>query len=280
MAMLLGRQHRSVFGEFRYEPTTKRVRVRSGGRLLADTRHAVLIWEPKRIVPSYAVPAGDVLADLKPADPDVAAEEHPEQVERGGPPILSPTTPFAVHSSEGEPLTLVADGIEFTGAGFRPADPDLAGYVVLDFFAFDEWLEEDEVIVGHPRDPFKRIDVRASSDHIVLELDGVVLADTTRAKILFETHLPMRYYLPVEDVRTEFLRKSETRTRCAYKGVARYWSIELPGTTVADACWTYEQPLSDAVDVRDMVAFFNEFVDITRAGVPEERPVTPWSRKS
>lgn len=280
MAMQLGPQHRSVFGELRYEPTTKRVRVRSGGRLVADTRHPVLVWEPKRIVPSYAVPAGDLLADLKRADPDVDAEENPEQVERGGPPVLSPSTPFAVHSCEGEPLTLVADGIEFAGAGFRPADPDLVGYVVLDFYAFDEWLEEDEPIVAHPRDPFKRIDVRASSDRIVLELDGVVLADSTRAKILFETHLPARYYLPREDVRTELLRESEFRSRCAYKGVARYWSIELPGTTVTDACWTYEQPLSDAVDVRDMVAFFNELVDVTRAGVREERPITPWTRKS
>ena len=70
---------------------------------------------------------------------------------------------------------------------------------------------------------------------------------------------------------------SESRTLCAYKGQAKYWSVDLPGGVVPDLCWTYEQPLSDAIEVRDLVAFFNERVDITVDGEPQERPITPWS---
>jgi len=54
--------------------------------------------------------------------------------------------------------------------------------------------------VGHPRDPFHRIDVLASSRHVRLELDGQVLAESSRPMLLFETMLPVRYYLPREDI--------------------------------------------------------------------------------
>ena len=49
---------------------------------------------------------------------------------------------------------------------FRAADPDLDGYVIVDFDGFDEWFEEDERNVGHPRDPFHRIDIVHSSRHV------------------------------------------------------------------------------------------------------------------
>ena len=90
---------------------------------------------------------------------------------------------------------------ERVGAGFRLADADLDGYVLLDFYAFDAWLEEDEPIHGHPRDPFSRVDVRLTSRPVRIELDGEVLAESTRARLLFETLVPTRFYLPREDVR-------------------------------------------------------------------------------
>lgn len=62
----------------------------------------------------------------------------------------------------------------------------LAGYIVLDFRAFDVWFEEDEPDVTHPRDPFHRIDVLASSRHVRLELDGQVLAESSQPMLLFE----------------------------------------------------------------------------------------------
>jgi uncharacterized protein (DUF427 family) len=104
-----------------------------------------------------------------------------------------------------------------------------------------------------------------------------VLADSTRPKILYETYIVPRYYLPREDVRTELLKESETRTWCAYKGEATYWSAELRSGTARDLCWTLEDPLSDGVEVRGLIAFYNERVDISVDGVPQDRPVTPWS---
>ena len=132
--------------DLRHEPIERRVRAQIGGATALDSTRAALVWEPRRVVPSYAVPAADIGAELTPAP---AADQEVDGV-------LHPGIPFAVHTAPGEPVS-VGDR---TGAGFRLADDDLDGYVVLDFGAFDAWYEEDERIVGHPRDPFHRVDVR------------------------------------------------------------------------------------------------------------------------
>lgn len=192
----------SELGELRHEPTAKRVRAELGGLTVVDSLRAELVWEPRRVVPTYAVPVEDV-------DGELVASSAPAPDETGKPvgfaipdvtdlPVLDPRVPFGVRSTDGDPVDVHAAGRMV--AGFRPGDPDLAGYVVLDFDAFDRWLEEDDVVVGHPADPFHRIDVRSSSRHVQVLLEGQLLADTRRPRMLFETLLPPRYYLPMDDV--------------------------------------------------------------------------------
>jgi uncharacterized protein (DUF427 family) len=126
-------------------------------------------------------------------------------------------------------------------AGFRFADADLAGYVALDFAAFDAWYEEDERIAGHPRDPFHRVDVRRSARAVRIEVGGEVLAETTRARLLFETNLPVRFYLPREDVRVA-LDPSARSTYCPFKGQASYWSVDVGGRRREDLGWSSSRP--------------------------------------
>jgi uncharacterized protein (DUF427 family) len=272
MATRMGARFTGDLAELRYEPVAKRVRAVASGRTFADSRRAVLVWEPKRVVPSYAFPAADLRATLAPADA-APAPEHPVRLAEGGPPVLDPRTAFAVHTCAGEPLTLAGDGVTLPGAGFRPADADLGDHVVLDFAAFDEWLEEAEPIVGHPRDPFSRIDVRRSDSRVRIEVDGVVVAESAAARLLFETGITTRYYLPREDVRMELLTPSDTRTTCAYKGHATYWSVGGH----RDLAWTYDEPLSDVRDVAGYIAFLTERADVVVDGERLPRPVTPWS---
>jgi uncharacterized protein (DUF427 family) len=263
----------------RHEPTAKRIRASLGGVTVVDSRRAVILWEPRRVVPSYAVPADDIRAELVPRP-----VEHPgPQGEAGVPmpdisrrPVLDPSIPFAVHTTDGQPVDLQAEAGIRPSAGFRLADPDLAGYVLLDFSAFDAWYEEDVLNLGHPRDPFHRIDALPSSRRVRIERDGELLAESSRPVLLFETLLPTRYYLPREDVRVE-LEPSPTRSTCAYKGHASYWSAPVGGRTVPDLAWSYPSPLPEAEVVRDLVAFFNERVDVVLDGERHERPRTPWS---
>jgi uncharacterized protein (DUF427 family) len=265
--------------ELRHEPTGKRIRAVLDGGTVVDTTRALLVWEPRRIVPSYAVPTDDIAAELASADAAAAdatgtiGARMPELSER---PVLDPSVPFAVHSAEGRTADVRAGQQNRPGAGFFPADPDLAGYVVLDFRAFDAWYEEDELNVAHPRDPFHRIDVLPSSRHVRVELDGHVLAESSRPVLLFETMLPARYYLPRDDIRAD-LTPSATRTYCAYKGQASYWSAMVGDRVVPDLAWTYQQPRHDAAQVGGLIAFFAERLDVTVDGERLDRPITPWS---
>lgn len=257
----------------RYEPVVTRIRARLGVVTVVDTERAVLIWEPSRLVPQYAVPVDDVRAELLPGSPeDGPSHGEPVRLATDGPMVLTPAAGFGVHTADGDVLGVVADGRERPGAGFALADPDLAGYVVLDFAAFDDWFCEGERLVSHPRDPFKRIDVWGSERHVRIERDGRVLAESDRPRLLVETHLPVRWYLPPGDVRRELFTESATVTACAYKGYARY--LALDGE---DLAWYYPEPLPDGLEVRDLVCFWDERVDVVVDGRRRERPRSPWS---
>jgi uncharacterized protein (DUF427 family) len=249
--------------DLRHEPIGQRVRANTGGSTVVDSTRAILVWEPRRIVPSYAVPAKDIHAELSAAP----------ATNREVPAMLHPGIPFGVHTAPGEPVT-IGDRV---GAGFRLADEDLDGYVVLDFDAFEDWFEEDERIAGHPRDPFHRVDVRQSSRPVRIEIDGEVVAETTRARMLFETGLPVRYYMPREDVRLA-LHASEHRSFCPYKGEASYWSVDIGGHRHENLGWSYEHPLPDGPPVAGLVSFWNEIVDVFLDGEPRERPGGPFAQ--
>jgi uncharacterized protein (DUF427 family) len=225
-------------------------------------------------VPSYAVPLDDVAAAVASVSDGAGGSEAAGAVaglRLGDHRVYDPSIPFAVHTTPGEAAVVRVDDHE--AAAFRPADPALAGYLILDFDGFDAWYEEEERNVAHPRDPFHRIDILPSTRHVTVSLGDVVLAESDRPALLFETHLPVRSYLPLEDVRTDLLRPSPTTTWCAYKGQASYWSHP----NAPDVAWTYHQPLREAAAVTGLVAFFDERVDVVVDGRPVPRPVTPWS---
>jgi uncharacterized protein (DUF427 family) len=253
----------SALPSLRYEPTEKRLRVDLDGQSVADTIDGLLVWEPRRVVPTYAVPEGDVSARLESAGRVDDVTDLPP---------LVPTNPFAAHSCTGEMFDVIVGERRCPAAAFRPDDPDLAGYLTFDFGAFS-WHEEDEPIVSHPHDPFKRIDILAGSRHVRFEWEGRLLAESTRPLLLFETLLPIRFYLPRADVVVD-LEPSETISYCAYKGRASYLSVP---DGPADIAWTYHDPLREAEPVRDLVAFFNERVDVIVDGQRVQRPITPFS---
>jgi uncharacterized protein (DUF427 family) len=155
--------------------------------------------------------------------------------------------------------------------------PWLAGLAAFRWDALDEWFAEAEQLFGHARDPYSRIDVCRTTRHVRVLLDGEVLADSRRARVLYEAALPPRWYLPSDDVRTELLVPSGHLTRCAYKGVASYWHVRVGDRDVEDLVWSYPDPQHDALPVRDMLCFFSERVDVELDGVVAERPVTQWS---
>ena len=161
----------------------------------------------------------------------------------------------------------------------RPPEtaPALAGHVHLDWGAMDAWFEEDEEVYVHPRDPYTRVDILASSRHVEVMVDGVTVADSHRPTILFETRLPPRWYLPPTHVRLDLLRPSTTTSQCPYKGTAGYWSVEAGGRLHPDLAWSYRTPLPESVKIAGLVCFLNEKVDLVVDGELQVRPRTKFS---
>jgi uncharacterized protein (DUF427 family) len=244
-------------GRVRVEGCQKRVRVYLGGELVADTTRPLLVWEIP-YYPTYYVPAADVRAKLIPT----GETEH------------SPSR------GDAEMLDVVS-GSATAPAGARrypeSSMEELRDAVRFEFGAMDEWLEEDEPIYVHPRDPYSRVDILASSRHVRIELDGVTLAESRAPRILFETSLPPRYYLPLSDLRMDLLRPSDKRTHCPYKGTATYWSVEINGKVYEDLVWIYRQTLPESQKIIGLACFYNEKVDIHLDGDLLERPRTPFS---
>ncbi|KAA9158456.1 DUF427 domain-containing protein [Amycolatopsis acidicola] len=238
----------------RVEQGPKRVRVLFGGQFVADTTRPLLVWEIP-YYPAYYIPREDV------ADVLVATGET-RHSERLGDAALS---------------TVKVGDREAPGAAAEYDTAELRGYVRFDFAAMDGWFEEDEEIFVHPRDPHKRVDVLASSRHVRIEIDGETVAESSNPRLLFETGLPTRYYLPKTDVRLDLTEPSETVTRCPYKGEASYYSVRAGGKLHEDIAWFYRAPVPESQKVQGLVCFYDEKVDVFVDGVRQERPRTPFS---
>jgi uncharacterized protein (DUF427 family) len=235
----------------------KRVRAFLAGQLVADSITPALVWEAP-YYPTYYLPIADVRAELIPTG---QIDHSPS---RGDAQVFDVKVPGAVAP----------------GAARRypdsPLEP-LRDLVRLDWDAMTEWLEEDEPVYTHPRDPYTRVDILASSRHIRVEVDGITVADSREPRILFETGLPPRYYLPLTDLRMDLLRPSTTQTHCPYKGTATYWSLDTGHGVHTDAVWIYRAPLPESQKIAGLASFYNEKVDLYVDGVLQERPRTKFS---
>ncbi|HEX2041017.1 MAG TPA: DUF427 domain-containing protein [Acidimicrobiales bacterium] len=243
------------------EPSPRWVRVRAGSTLVADSRRALLLgwYAPPDRLPTYCLPAEDVRTELlRPSDPPSGDET---------------LVDHDVHAGD----LVVERGARLFGNPPAPLEA-VDGHWTFTWDGGLSWFEEALEVHVHARDPHKRVDVVPSERHVRVELGGEVVAESRRPHALFETSLPTRWYLPLEDVRQELLVPSDRVSRCPYKGTARYWSVQAGGHLYRDVAWSYPEPVVECPRITGLVAFFNERVDLVVDGVLEERPHTPWSR--
>ncbi|KAI0687658.1 DUF427-domain-containing protein [Cytidiella melzeri] len=219
------------------EPSPKRVRVLFGGKYIVDTTSARLVWT-KPYYPYFFFKSEDVPKEF------LRAAEGPQ-------------------SDEHQLYDLVVGNRKANAAVSKYLKGDLAGLLNIEFGAVDAWFEEDEQIYVHPKDPYKRVDVLQSSRHVRVEFNGQEIANTKRPHLLFETSLRVRTYIPKIDCRMDLLVPTELTTQCPYKGVANYYSIHLPdGQVSANTVWWYRTPLPECIEIKGLLAFYDEKLDI------------------
>ncbi len=250
--------------QIRFEPSPRRVRAIFGGVTVADSRRVRLMLEARH-TPVYYFPIEDVRMDL------TAATEKKTHC-----PYKGDASYWTIRVGD-----RVAENAVWRYRDPLPERADIKGYVAFYWDKMDAWYEEDDEVFVHPRDPYKRVDVLLSSRHVQVVLAGEVVADTHRPRLLFETGLPTRYYIPKLDVRMDLLTPTETTTRCPYKGKASYWSVKAGNMEVKDIAWSYPAPIPECPKIENLVCFFNERVDAIYAdGERQPVPKTPWSSLS
>lgn len=241
----------------RIEDSPKWVRAYLGATAVADSRGVKLVWEIP-YYPTYYFPLADVAM---------------ERFSESGAARRSPSRGDATL------YDITVDDRTVPAAAYRHADSpveELRGLVALDWESMDAWFEEDEQVYVHPRDPYKRVDILQSSRHVRIEIDGVTVAETHAPRLLFETGLPTRYYLPPTDVRRDLLVPSDRRTECPYKGVAGYHHVVIDGTSHDDIVWHYAFPIRESEPIAGYLCFYNERVDLYVDGDLLERPESPF----
>ncbi len=243
-------------GRVRVEKSDKRVRALLGGEVVVDSTAALLVWEVP-YYPTYYFPEADVRIDFL-----VETGETRRSPSRG----------------EATQYTVKAGGKEGAAYTFlQPKIGEIEGHIAFVWKTLDHWFEEEEEVYVHPRDPYTRIDILPSSRRVRVEIDGVTVADSTNGRFLFETGLPVRYYIPKTDVRMDLLTPTDLATACPYKGTARYWNVTIEGNVHENVVWGYDTPLQETLGIAGLVAFYNEKLDIYIDEVLEERPKTKFS---
>ena len=201
-----------------------------------------MVWEHP-YYPQYYLPSTAFLG----------AEERGVKLDRGAPIKDSDGTTIADRHTLSVGDRSTSDCITFTHNLTGPAAP-LKGLVKINFNAVDRWFEEDAPIFVHPKDPFKRVDILPSSRRVQVFVQGRQVADATNSMHLYETGLPVRYYLPMTSVDASVLRRSDTLTQCPYKGEAEYYSVHMKGDNgedvmLRDVVWFYSRPTLESAKI-------------------------------
>lgn len=239
------REAREAEGVLWFEDSPRRVRVELGGRTVAASDGMKLLHETGEL-PVYYFPREDVDADLLEAVGEGETS-----------PLKGPTRLWTVRVEGRE-----AEKAAYSHPEPPEGSPDLSGYVAFDFDAMDAWFEEDEEISVHPRDPYHRVDVRPSRRRVRVEVRGEPVAHSDRPLALFETSLPVRWYVPLHEVMRNLVVESDTVTRCPYKGRATHYHVRTEDGVVEDAAWCYHDPLPAVRAIEDHVAFYDGKADV------------------
>ena len=110
--------------------------------------------------------------------------------------------------------------------------------------------------------PDHPITIEKSPAHVVVSVDGRVVADSRDTLSLREATYPAVHYVPRKDVDMRLLERTSHATYCPYKGDCAYYSIPAGGAKTVNAVWTYEAPYEAVAAIKDHVAFYPDRVEI------------------
>ncbi|WP_377192469.1 DUF427 domain-containing protein [Ruegeria meonggei] len=101
------------------------------------------------------------------------------------------------------------------------------------------------------------ISVEPLKGRIAIYRDEILLAESTNAKVMYETRLPPAIYIPRKDVCIDLSDETELQTFCPFKGTATYHDVSVDGTQIANSVWAYEEALPESVAIQGHIGFMS-----------------------
>ena len=227
------------------EPLRRRMRVRFGGKWIADSEHVLLFFEPGRYPMAY-FPETEVSAN------SLQRTEHTTQH-----PDLGPTCWYAVRAGDKSASRGAWQHIDLPAYA-----SELKGRIAFAWPAMDAFYEEDERIFGHAADSYHRIDIRQASRQLVVRHGDRTIADTKRPVVLYESGFGPRWYVPRADIDESALTPVEHQTFCPYKGLCSYYDIG----DARLAAWSYREAYPEVGRISNLVSFEPDIVSVQLDG--------------
>ncbi|CAD0105905.1 unnamed protein product [Aureobasidium uvarum] len=273
-------RHLAEHGPHKTLPTERRVRILINGACIADTlgtAGALFVWEHP-YYPQLYFPKDALVKNVQ--GYGIIYEDH-QDVKDSNNNTIATTLKVKVQRKSDNNMKEVKDGFVVFSKDLSGKANPLSNMLKVNFSAAgkcsylysrslhspdghlsDQWLEEDTPIFVHPKDPFKRIDILHSSRSLRVSIKGTVIAESPTCMQLYESGLPVRYYIPLTSISTAVLRASKTTTQCPYKGEAEYYDVVIDGETHKDIVWFYTRPTLECGTIAGLCCFYNEKVDL------------------
>ena len=223
------------------EPVRRRMRVRFGGSWIADSEHALVLFEPGRYPVAY-FPESDISHDA--LQRTEYTTQHPD---------LGLTSWYSVRAGEHSAVRAAWQHVELPAHA-----PELRMRVAFAWHAMEAFYEEDERILGHAADSYHRIDIRETSRHVVVRHGARVVADSEQPRVLYESGFAPRWYVPRTDVDESALTPADQQTFCPYKGLCSYYNIG----DARHAAWSYRHAYTEVCRISDFISFEPDIVSV------------------
>jgi uncharacterized protein (DUF427 family) len=227
------------------EPLRRRMRVLFGGKWIADSEHALLLFEPGHYPMAY-------FPETEISPGSLQRSEHSTRH-----PDLGTTSWYTVHAGE---KSVPRGAWQHTDLPVHAKD--LQGRIAFAWPLMDAFYEEDERIMGHAADSYHRIDIRQSFRHLVVRHGEQLIADTKRALVLYESGFAPRWYVPRDDTNESALTRVEHQTFCPYKGLCSYYDVDDAHL----AAWSYPDAYPQVGRISDLISFEPEIVSVELDG--------------
>lgn len=118
------------------------------------------------------------------------------------------------------------------------------------------------------------INIESLTGRVELFRNGIKLASSERAKVMYETRLPPTIYVPKDDLCVDLPAANDLQTFCPFKGTATYRDLPADNETQPISVWAYETALPESKEIEGYIGFNDSIYTDIDLGTNTLRPTS------